>query len=478
MDSKSFFGANRLVHLDLKRAPLKVDYLEKLFPLLKGWGATGLLIEWEDTFPYTGNLVEIGSANSPARAYSDDDVDRIYQLADASNLIVVPLVQTFGHLEFVLRHEKWAYLREVSNFPSSMCPSHPEAVQLVTSMIDQVMAKVPKRPIYFHIGADEVWHMGLCAACCDQDRNLLLLNHLVLVLRYFKDKYPGVRPIMWDDMLRGVPLHLLKEYVLGDLVDIMVWFYESGLNFYVPEDLWAKYGEVFGKAWVASSYKGSTGPCQVLPVLHHHISNHEQWLALISKQNCCLILGIALTGWSRYDHYATLCELMPTAIPSLALCLRVCTNGGYDHTLFKRVSSSLGYKEDIPPSMVPFPRPQAVAGELDYPGWRAATGVEWYANLKGKHQTLLLEKVGAWLNPWQLKNNFTNPMQITGLVNALYELTEEWSALEAYMTKHLAEAYYDVTIDEWVATLVHPLKSEVKLLYKSGQKQLDMHKNP
>ncbi|BES98736.1 Glycosyl hydrolase family 20, catalytic domain [Nesidiocoris tenuis] len=482
MEGRLVVGPNRLVHLDLKRAPLKVDYLEKLFPQLKNWGATGLLIEWEDTFPYQGELTVIGSAGDCGRskapdpgggAYTEDDVGRILQLADSNDLMVVPLVQTFGHLEFVLRHSKYAHLREVSKYPSSICPSHPETMLLITSMIDQVIAMMPKSLQFFHIGADEVWHLGMCSLCSEQDKFTVLMNHLLSILRYFKERYPDVRPIMWDDMLRNVPTHLIKEYCISDLVDLMVWYYEPAPFFHVPEDLWAKYSQTFGKLWVASAFKGATGPCQILPVLQHHISNHEQWLSLLNSQSSCLILGIALTGWSRYDHYATLCELMPAAIPSLALCLKIATTGSYDEDVFKLVATSLGYTGPVMPSMNPHPRPQAVAAELNFPGWKIHTGIEWYANLRGKHQAVMSsDQVNAWLNPWQLKHNFTNPMQINGLVSRLFDLGQEWEALESYLTKHMAEAYYDSTIDEWLATLVHPLKNAAKQLYRSGDKQL------
>lgn len=73
----------------------------QLFPLLRSWGATGLLIEWEDTFPYNREIVQIGS-NGPgslANGYTTQEARQILQIAGDSGLAVIPLVQTIGHME-------------------------------------------------------------------------------------------------------------------------------------------------------------------------------------------------------------------------------------------------------------------------------------------------------------------------------------------------------------------------------------------
>ena len=44
----------------------------------------------------------------------------------------------------------------------------------------------------------------------------------------------------------------------------------------------------------------------------------------------------------RYDHYATLCELLPAALPSLAYCLQALRNGKF-LSVFKMEISLVGY---------------------------------------------------------------------------------------------------------------------------------------
>jgi hexosaminidase len=108
------FRGYRVVHLDLKGAPPRVSYYEDFFPLIRNLGATGILIEYEDMFPFSGpQLQDLPAYN----AYSKADIRHILQLAADNELEVIPLIQTFGHLEFLLKLQKYTELREVQKYP-------------------------------------------------------------------------------------------------------------------------------------------------------------------------------------------------------------------------------------------------------------------------------------------------------------------------------------------------------------------------
>lgn len=75
-----------------------VHLIIQVFSFVKNKGASGLLIEWEDTFPYANELVDIGSLRNGS-AYTASEVAEILNSAKLRNLMAIPLIQTFGHLE-------------------------------------------------------------------------------------------------------------------------------------------------------------------------------------------------------------------------------------------------------------------------------------------------------------------------------------------------------------------------------------------
>lgn len=77
----------------------------------------GVLIEWEDMFPYTGILKDSRST----QAYTLSETEEILAYANNLQLTTIPLVQTFGHLEWILKSDKFMKYRENEKFPQVYC---------------------------------------------------------------------------------------------------------------------------------------------------------------------------------------------------------------------------------------------------------------------------------------------------------------------------------------------------------------------
>ncbi|KAK9887771.1 hypothetical protein WA026_000086 [Henosepilachna vigintioctopunctata] len=473
-------SSQRLVHIDLKGAPPKPSYFEKLFPFIKSYGATGILLEWEDTFPYSKELLQIGGLSNSAQAtgapYSIEDAKQILEFAADCDLLVIPLVQTFGHMEFVLKHDQWRNLREVGHYPSSMCPSNSESMALVRNMVKQIIA-FHQNLQYIHIGADEIWHLGMCPTCLKRSqiskhgKASLYLDHVTSVSQFIKENYPNLKIIIWDDMMRSMELKILQDYDIGNLVEPMVWHYNSLQNFELAGSLWEKYSDVFKYIWLASAFKGSTSSCQIIPILKHHISNHEAWLRQLDMHgNKILNLrGIAFTGWSRYDHYATLCEMMPCAIPSLCHCLKTWLSGSFTQDIQLSICENLGFPDGyFSENCVKMPSLQ-----LNFPGGEIFLGMEWYCILRTKFKGIVnSDQMQTWFNQWQIYNNYTNPMQIDTILPFINELLVEISTNENYLKTPLENTFYPHTIEELQGTLFTPMKQQLLQIKSDCETQL------
>ena len=69
-------------------------------------------------FPFEGMLKDVAAVNH----YNKSDIYNILIKSKELGLEVIPLVQTFGHMEFVLKHGQFAHLRDSADMPESICP--------------------------------------------------------------------------------------------------------------------------------------------------------------------------------------------------------------------------------------------------------------------------------------------------------------------------------------------------------------------
>lgn len=160
--SKTMNSLQRLVHLDLKGSPPKLNYLKDLIPFFKKSGATGVLVEYEDFFPYKNDLESIKNQNH----YTNTEIKQIFDILKENQLSIIPLIQTYGHLEFVLKLKEFSYLREAHQHFQVITPCNNDSyTKVLYKMIDQILEVHPEDLEYIHIGCDEVYHINVNPEC-------------------------------------------------------------------------------------------------------------------------------------------------------------------------------------------------------------------------------------------------------------------------------------------------------------------------
>ena len=204
--AKAVDNMEKIVHLDLKGAPPKLSYLKEFIPFIKKLGATGVLIEYEDFFPYESDLDVIKNQNH----YTKQELNLLFDIISENELKLIPLIQTYGHLEFVLKLKQFAYLRENKLHFQVITPCLADTYEKVLfRMIDQILDSHPKTLDYLHIGCDEVYHINTNPSCANsaslshlKTTEDFFIYHVTKLVNYIKSKNPNLKVIIWDDMIR------------------------------------------------------------------------------------------------------------------------------------------------------------------------------------------------------------------------------------------------------------------------------------
>ncbi len=188
-------------HIDLRIQVMPMAALRKFAAELADFGLNTLLIEWEATYPYEKHTII-----SNEYAYTRKEVDSFVSYCTRLGIEVIPLQQCFGHLEYILRHERYAHLRESNKDICQLCPlKKKEAYEVFRELLADMASLHPSK--YIHIGGDETYLLGHCEQCrAKAERE----GKSRLYVDYFKEIARAVvklgrRPLLWADMLLKHP---------------------------------------------------------------------------------------------------------------------------------------------------------------------------------------------------------------------------------------------------------------------------------
>ncbi|MFC3798650.1 family 20 glycosylhydrolase [Cohnella sp. GCM10012308] len=280
----------RCMNYDLRQTFSKPELLVSYVDAFAAFKTNALLIEYEDKFPFARHA----EFRHPAHALTDAELDGLLDAAARNFIEVIPLQQTFGHLEYILGRDAYRHLRETASSTGELCPSHPDAFGLVAGLLEEIAARHPNSR-YLHLGCDEVYSLCECPICREKyggSRNLAFLDFVNKLIDYTCGL--GKKPIIWQDILADCSDEELG--MLDPRVAVMIWHY-NGKNIdrvagSLAPRLQARGIEVMGAPSVRCFDRKDD---QNYPLVRERMSNVDQWAAAAEGYG---LSGLVGTNWT------------------------------------------------------------------------------------------------------------------------------------------------------------------------------------
>lgn len=187
----------RAVHIDVKHHLDTMKYYTDSIDRLARYKINAVIFEFEDKLRYRRRPL-VGAP----QAISIDEMAALTNYARERHVEISPLVQGLGHATFILKHEKYAPLREDPESRWAFCPCDEGTYEVLFDLYLDAFDATPGSR-YLHVGGDEVGEIGQCPRCrprADKEGKLALNLYWLKRVCEFAQKN-GRIPIFWDDMV-------------------------------------------------------------------------------------------------------------------------------------------------------------------------------------------------------------------------------------------------------------------------------------
>ena len=179
----------RAIHLDMKHHMEKTEYYYELIDKLALYKVNAIIAEVEDKLAYERQPL-VGSAD----ALSMEEWKNLSDYADDRYIEISPLVQGLGHASYILKHDKYKFLRDDPDSDWAFNPLLPETYEVQFDLYLDALEAMPHGK-YLHVGGDEVHTTGRGSGLSELELQLTWLNKVC----QFAEEHDRI-PIFWDDM--------------------------------------------------------------------------------------------------------------------------------------------------------------------------------------------------------------------------------------------------------------------------------------
>src|SRR5690606_25282344 len=281
-------------HLDLRVQVMKIDALKKLATQLHQGGINTLVMEWEATYPFEKHPLIPNQY-----AYTREQVIDFIAYCENLGIDVIPLQQSFGHVEYILRYYKYKELREDQKDFSQINPLKEElAKELFRELYSDLIST--HKSEYIHIGGDETYLLGHSKESqkkvAEVGKGRLYGDYIKLLCELVVSL--GKRPVIWADIamkypdaLKGLP----KQTIFID------WNYGWDIN------MFGKHSNLLNSGfeiWGAPSIRSHPDNYFVTQ-WEKHFKNIRDFIPLAKEFN---YKGIIMTSWSTSGLYSSVWE--------------------------------------------------------------------------------------------------------------------------------------------------------------------------
>lgn len=282
-------------HVDLRTQVMPVNALKALAKEVRSLGFNALIMEWEATYPYLHHAII-----SNRYAYTRAQISDFIKYCKNIGLDVIPLQQSLGHVEYILRHERYAYLRADSKDFSQIDPTRiAQARDLFTDLYDDMLSMHDSK--YVHIGGDETQLLD-CARCraawgSDGERagkSKLYVEYMKMIAEIVLAK--GKTPLIWADMILAHPEAIEKMPKGVIYVD---WNYGWNPSRFGsdPRTLIDKYHLNF---WGAAAIRSAPDDYNVTS-WGRHLANQADYIPYAKNAG---FSGMVMTSWATSGTYS------------------------------------------------------------------------------------------------------------------------------------------------------------------------------